>query len=215
MRTIGLIAEGHTDQVVLEQLLVGFFGDEVEVHPVQPQDAGPDANGTYAPGGWTVLFRFLREGGHREALQFNDLIVIHVDTDCADEVGFDVPQRDDPAGLAQAVEARLIEIVGVDFYAAHGHRVIFAVAVDEIECWLLPLLFESQKKKAAKTTGCLEAANHALSKRGEPRLSTGDSKDPKAYERLARRYRRRSTLSRLGPKNPSLHRFLLHLEETP
>ncbi len=133
MRTFGLIAEGVTDATVIQNVLIGYFAheDEPVVNPV-PVDVF---------GGWPFVLKRLREGVHREALQLIDYIIVHVDTDRCDEAGFGVSKRDAngqeraPAALFAAVAEHLSGLMGADFCAAHADRILFAIAVDETECY--------------------------------------------------------------------------------
>lgn len=217
MTTIAILSEGRTDQEVIEQVLRGFFerAEEPEIHKVFPPEVPP--LGEPHEGGWTVLKQRLESGYHRQALQFNDYVVIHIDTDVCEEPGFDVPRREpgggpehEPDALREATIERLVDWLGRDFYGKYGSRVLFAIAVDSIECWLLPLL-EDKPAKQRKTTGCRAAADAALARAGKPSLG--------AYERLryyaeaARPYRKRKTLMSKGPRNPSLAAFLRELAE--
>jgi hypothetical protein len=155
-----------------------------------------------------VLFDALRRGEHKKALQFNDIVVIHVDSDVCQKKGFDVPKVADPEKQAEVVEERLWSLLGGEFRRVHGHRVVFAVAVDEVECWLMPMIFPDQVREQGKTTGCLEAANMALVHQGKPSLQPASRKDPKAYQILARAFRNPNDLERWAPQNPSLGRFV-------
>jgi hypothetical protein len=210
-----------TDQAVLENILQGFFQqgeDEPIVNYVQPpRDATPRGSGP-APGGWTLVFRSLRAGDHRKALQLNDYVIIQIDTDVAEEPGFDVSHRApdgrtlSPEELIDQVKRRLIEVMDAEFYARHAGRIIFAVAVHSIECWLLPLLYEDEAAKKAKITGCLDAANRKLQRLNQPPLSTAGHKDLKSYKQASRDYaKRRALLARRG-ENPSLDVFVKDLE---
>ena len=160
MLTFGIIAEGPTDQTVIENILLGYFehqDDKPTINHVQPPRPL-----TETPAGWGHVFESLKQKHHEEALQFNDYLVIHIDTDVQEEPGFDVPRRDGGKELSVSdrvdrVIARLKQHMDGGFYQANAHRILFAIAVDTIECWLLPLLYGD--KKAAKTTGCLESAN--------------------------------------------------------
>ena len=212
MRTFGLIAEGETDQRVLRNILVGFFEDEDEepaMVPVQPK--------VDEAGGWTRVFNALKEGRHREALSYVDYLVVQIDTDVCDEPGYDVSRRDaegkphSPADLVQAVAARLTKAMGADFFAEAGSRVILAIAVDSIECWLLPLLFDQRAKKA-KVSGCEEAANKQLERRNEKPLSTRSNKFLHRYEAVSRPYTKRKVLLAHRAENPSLDLFVASLE---
>lgn len=218
MRSFAIIAEGVTDQAVLENILIGYFGDEDEpvvnhFHPPREPSDEPPA------GGWTLVLRALRRNRHVEALQTNDYVVLQIDTDRCEDKGFDVSTRApdgvvlSPEALVSKVRERLIHEMGLDFFARHGHRVLFAVAVDSIECWLLPLLYDSEPVKKAKTTGCLDAANWKLVRIKAAPLSTADGKhkDLRAYERASRDYAKRKVLLRHGDENPSLTLFLREL----
>lgn len=217
MTTIGILSEGRTDQMVIEKVLLGFFdrADSLEINaffpPVVPLPGEPEE------GGWTVLKRRLQDGHHRQALKFNDYLVIHIDTDVCEEIGYEVSRRDpstgielDPEPLREAAIARLVEWLGPDFYAKYGHRLLFAVAVDTIECWLLPLL-EDKPAKQRKTTGCAAAVNAALKRVGRDSLGKGNTL--RRYADEAAPYLTRKTLLAKGRLNPSLRAFLDELAE--
>ena len=95
MATFALVSEGITDQAVLETIIRAhcrcFAVDEVDVVPLQPmRDATDDARaGTY--GGWEQIFEFCSASDRIvEALSFNDYLVIHLDTDCAEHPNFGI-----------------------------------------------------------------------------------------------------------------------------
>jgi hypothetical protein len=214
MPSFGVISEGPTDFVVLKNLLEGFFrgyeGGTI-VNAIQPK-ASTD------PGGWTLVMRALREQEVRKALQFNDWVVVQIDTDVCEEVGFDVARVTDGnalqvVDLVEAVRARLLREMGPDDDAAA--RTIVAVAVHELECWILPLLFDrSEAASSAKLTGCLKAANDKLVASKAPRLSRADGtgKDPRAYKQATAEFRKRKVLVDAGTRNESLGLFVAQLE---
>ena len=216
MLKFGVIAEGPTDQTVIENIIIGYFQDEEEepvINPVQPPL--PTSAAPSPPGGWTLVFKCLQQGESQKILQFNDYLVIHIDMDVQEEPGFDVPTREDgielsPADRIARVIDRLRNDIDAAFYQTNSHRILFAVAVDSIECWLLPLLYNDNK--ASKTTGCLESANQALRKADENALSAGDKKFVRAYENASHGYLKRKTLLELRNKNPSLEIFVGSLD---
>lgn len=221
MTVFGIVAEGHTDQVVIEQILLGYFADqpgEPDVRYVQPP---LDTTGSHgAPGaGWTVLKTWLTGEGPRQALQFFDYLIVHIDTDVCDQPGFDVAKHDGQLGraltvpeLVERVRERLVEWIGPGFHAQYASRFLFAIAVDETECWLLPLL-SKQPKVRAKTTGCLTTANKLLTKANRPRLSRAAGKDPASYAREAAPFRKRKILLDEAPHNESLKLFVEDLAD--
>ena len=90
MLKFGVIAEGASDQAVLDNILTGYFDeDNLDITPIQPPPLPPGS-----PGGWTLVFDSLKRGDPQRALQFNDYVVIHIDADVQEEKGFDVPRRE-------------------------------------------------------------------------------------------------------------------------
>jgi hypothetical protein len=214
----GIIAEGPCDQAIIENVLLGYFQDEEEepaINYVQPPPA--TSARPVPPQGWTLVFENLQRGEPQKALQYNDYVVIHIDTDVQDETGFDVPRRERGKELSipervERVIARLRADIDAAFFQAHAQQIIFAVAVDSIECWVLPLLHTGNK--ANKTTGCLKAADMALRKANKNGLaSAAGEKFPPAYDAASRGYLKRGTLTSLGLRNPSLKIFLERLDE--
>ena len=208
MATFGVVGEGETDQTVIENILLGYFGRDADVNPLQPLPG--------EPGGWTLVLHWLVAGRAQEALQFNDFLVIQVDTDRCDDVGFDVSRQHPNEGrartldeLVQAVRERLIQAMGPTVYAAHADRILFAVTVHSIECWLLPLLV-SGKVKQSKVLGCLDEANHALRKAGREGLKAEKTYVTR-YRDESAPYRKRKDLMAKGPLSPSLGVFLAEL----
>lgn len=215
MPSFGVIAEGQTDRVVIDNVLHGFFADQDDdpiVNPVQP----PASHGEHA--GWNLVFACLERGDVVNALQWNDFVIIHIDTDVQDHAGFDVPRREGGRELiteeriANVIE-RLKRAIGAAACEQFGHRILFAIAVESIECWLLPLLYDD--KKAEKTTGCEDAANKVLRKANKDGLSGGGNKFPRSYDAVSRGFLKRKRLIEARVKNVSLDKFLQQLENLP
>jgi hypothetical protein len=212
MLKFAIIAEGPTDQTVIANILLGYFehlAEEPAINYIQPPRPLSER-----PGGWGHVFKSLERKDYEGALQYNDYLVIHIDTDVQEEAGFDVPRRDGGKELTVServnrVIQRLNQEIDNDFNRANSNRVLFAIAVDTIECWLLPLLCE--RNKVAKTTGCLETANRALRKANCDGLSAGANKFIDAYERASSDYRRHNRLMECHDRNPSLELFVNQL----
>lgn len=207
MPNFGIIAEGPTDQVIIDNILSGYFGDhdqEPVVNPIQP----PIPLGAN-PGGWDQVFKCLQRKDHELALQFNDFIIIHIDTDVQEESGFDVPRRIDNRELSvleriDKVIQRLKREMDAHFFEANGDKIIFAIAVDSIECWLLPLYHPENPEKIPN---CIDTVNKSLRKANKNALSAGKTKYVRAYEDASSPYRKRKILVSSVVKNTSFNRF--------
>ncbi len=219
MTTFGIIAEGVTDQIVIEGLLAGYFDDaeELDVRYVQPPYDDTDRGRAVGNAGWGMVFKQFETRAVLEALQFNEYLIVQVDTDVSEQVGFDVPRREGgreltPEELVARVIARLRALLGADAFDPHERRLIFAVAVHQIECWLLPLYYSDNKRK--KTTGCLDAVNHARKLKNERPLATADgSKNAPSYRDAARGFLKRKALLAVCQHNPSLAAFVKALDQ--
>lgn len=223
MITFGVIGEGVTDYWVVRHIIVGYFGEDAFVTGIQPPVRASGAErlpgAERPPGGWDLVFKSIAQGDHIEALARNDYVVIQIDTDVCEQKGYDVPRRDGGRELSvDELVTRVIEklkgMMGGDSYSKHAGRFIFAIAVDSVECWLLPLLYSDGR--VAKVTGCLAAANEALRRSDEAPLSEmgrrGVEKDLQAYKRVSRPYTKRKRLLELRDANPSLGHFVRQLD---
>jgi hypothetical protein len=213
MNAFAIVTEGITDYEVLKNILLGWFRDQ-EIEPVfnlyQPNPTATGDNAWQQFGCWENVLKYLEQGKHRDALEYADYLVVQIDTDQSEHVNFGVSQREnnqplEPHDMVERVVARLREIIGGIDVACYGDRIIFAICVREIECWILPLW---DPQKADKCEGCTIAMDRALSKANQATLN----KDPRRYAAASRGYRRRSDLLEDGSKNPSLKIFLGELE---
>jgi hypothetical protein len=212
MMDFAIVAEGYTDQMVLKHILLGFFGDAGEeplINFEQPLLDTTSQQAGYSPGGWDLVIKYFQQGKYKQALQLNRYLIVHIDTDVSESYG--VAKHQDgqeltPETLVAAVVERFRGLIDEDIYNRHGERFLFAIAVHSIECWLLPLVFDNDKK--AKITGCLEAIDHERRKDKLAPLSSGSGKNPDSYAALSRPYRKHKELMRHADANPSLRIFL-------
>jgi hypothetical protein len=220
MLSFGLIAEGITDFAVLENILFGFFKDsEPKIRELQPlRDATDDAARF---GGWVKVFEYCRSSKLLNDLQTSDYLIIQIDTDCCHETGYDVSPLDaqnqklTPDALAEKVEKQLKSVISAgisvnplltesEFWSNYGHRILFAVSVEAIECWLLPLHLEN--KMQADTNNCLAK----LSRKG---ILLG-AKKQRDYNNASAAFAKHKKLMVVYAKNPSLKRFVEQLFKT-
>ncbi len=209
--SFALIAEGPSDHVVLKYFLAAYFQDpNIVANPVQPSSA-------LIPGGWTEVLRCCSSPRIEAALVDNDFIVIQIDTDVCEDVGFDVPRRNvagvelAPDELADAVTTFLISRFLPGVYEKFADRIIFAVCVDSIECWLLPLYYNDGRR--SKTTHCLGSLNQQLSIQEQFSIDQAN-KQTIYYEKIMRKKKcgKRKTLEGIAADNPSLTRFIRVLD---
>ncbi|WP_019499423.1 hypothetical protein [Pseudanabaena sp. PCC 6802] len=166
--TFAGITEGITDQIIIENILAGYFNPDIDVNWLQPLRDTTDANRSSNYGGWSQVFEYCQSDDFKEAFQFNEYIIVQIDTDVSEE-HYDVPHRDcdgelSPEKLIENVITKFKSSIGEDFYSQNEDKIIFAIAVHSTECWLLPLYYSDKKK--AKIINCLSTLNQALAKKG-------------------------------------------------
>jgi len=217
MHDFALMTEGPTDHAILNNILLGYFKNQREpaVHREHPD---PQAEAAF--GGWTLLLQYLRDKKFRQAFQLNRFLIIQVDTDTSQDRGFDVPHQDEngPLSVVKLVEnviERLRAEIGEPDLATYAERFIFAVAVHQTECWVLPLWFSDAR--AEKITGCVATLGRCpnlrkkLTQKGF-RWIRAEEKDPRSYDEASRGFRKTNILHEEGRKNPSLALFLDDLD---
>ena len=215
MGDFAIVAEGITGQAVLKNVLLGYFKDqeaEPAISPVQPLDDATSEEEWRSYGTWHHVFKYLQAGLHREALQLNRYLIVQIDTDVSHLPGFDVPQHENGAPLAltdiiRRIRTRLETLIGSQDCTTYGSRILFAICVQSMECWLLPLW---DSNCADATNSCMFRLNTALT-RNNCHAINPSKKTPEPYRAASKEYRKRKVLLQEGRKNPSLEMFLQEL----
>lgn len=209
MMSFGLVTEGESDQVVIESILFGYFNDpNLEVimnHPLR--DATDQGRAT---GGWGNLREYCGSSKFRKTFETVNYVILQIDTDVSEEYGVSHREADfelTTEALVERTVSKLIEWIGPEVYELARDRIIFAIAVHQIECWMLPIYFND--KKRGKTSGCLNALNQVLPKREGFSIH---AKEYRYYERMSKHFLKRKDLDRYTPHNPSLKIFVEALE---
>lgn len=175
MASFALITEGITDQVFLEAVLGGWYKgveDEIEVNPLQPlRDITDEARQNQeSPGGWERVLEYCASLEHLgSALEFNDYLIVQIDTDCCDHVNFGVSRASD--GREKIIGELIDDVISVikgkmppQIINAGEGRIFFAVAVDSLECWILPL-YAYSKADSKRIFSCEKHLNQALNRK--------------------------------------------------
>jgi hypothetical protein len=213
MISFGLVTEGLTDQIVIENILAGYFNSpDLDIRQLQPErDKDNENKSTY--GGWTLVFNYCKSRDFKEALQFIDYIIIQIDTDVSED--YNIPKQDEkgeftPQQLIEKVIQKFRGASGDDFYRKYQQKIIFAISVHSIECWLLPLYYTDKNKKS-KFKNCLDTLNLQLPKKEKFRIDA-KAKNPEYYRIISKQYRKHKVLMKHYAENPSLKTFIEEIQ---
>ena len=203
--TFGLIAEGATDQAVLENILIGYFddleGDKIIINPIQPYKGE-----TF--GGWVLALDYLKSGKLEQSLAFNDYFIIQIDTDICEELEI-TPINEKEVNkiieFTETIKSKIIEnYIDEEVYKACSDRLIFAISVHSIECWLLPIYTKGKKK--TKIVKCLDVLQKELIIQ-KSRLNLKNKK-ARDYDRASSNFYKRKQLKKLYKEHPSFEIFI-------
>jgi hypothetical protein len=193
------IAEGITDQKVIDNILVGYCNDQdININWLQPSKVGKN-------GGHGEVTNYCRSRKFKAVFDLNEYVIIHIDTDISLRLG--VPHNDENGQpfssehLIEEVIAKLREEIGEDIYSQYAEKIIFAIAVHTIECWLLPL---HSKEAESETIDCLGTLSKVF-----PEMKK--KKDYKHYQKISIEYSENESLLKLYSENPSLKIFIEEL----
>lgn len=213
--SVGIVAEGVTDQLVIQNILLGFFKDrlaEQDIYFDQPPDMSAEAERF---GNWALVMTYLQQGRHRDAFQLRDYLVIQIDSDVSPLRHFDVPHTDPSSGetlpveyLVANIRQRLGEWIGADDLERYEGRFLFAISVHELECWLVPL-WENQRYRDA-ITNCTRRVQQGQRRANVRRPINKD--EPRTYDEASRELRKTKALKKAGALQASLGLFLEDLE---
>lgn len=205
MTSFAIVAEGITDQIVLERIIEQLCGDEeVEVNFLQPSRDNTDKHRA-AHGGWQLVFEYLRERTE-DALVTNDYLIVQIDTDCGEHPEYGLPLSShgvarDQLTLVDDASAILARLIGQDIFLERSAQIIFAISVHSLESWILLISHNDPSVMSG-----FDRLSRTMRRKNDIVLV----KTLEVYEILARRIKRKRLLE-LARQPHSLGVFLGHI----
>ncbi len=201
-----LACEGVTDQIVIENILCGFYKDyddlDEEIQALQPPfDATNKKQLEGEFGGWEMLLEYLSQKRFRDDVLNSEYIIIQIDTDISEHINFGVTQQNlSTEELIEKVIERLIAQIDSKeaFYEEYKSKIIFAISVHSLECWILPIY---KNFKNEKVSGCFETLQ-----RESKNIKV--TKSYKTYDKLTQDFLKHKKLMKLVLKNSSFQIFI-------
>lgn len=202
MASIGLICEGVSEINVMTRIVSKYLGDEVFVNPIEPEtkmENGALVQNGY--GGWQQVLSHCNDETVERILEYNDYLVVQIDTDACIQAGYDVNPLDE-TGLQKTAEmlygdvkARLLRKISEEVQERYSGRIVFAICMNEIECWLLPLYYSD--KNRCKTNNCIYTLNQALGKKNIGGIPDKEKNSPNArnvYNKILKNFKNKKSI---------------------
>ena len=207
---LALITEGASEHRILKHILQCYCLEEPEINQIQPQIVG---NKQVSVGGWREVLRFCenRESDLLEILKYNDYIIIQIDTDMCQISPFDVPKIDSlgqplsEEDLWFSVQQRILNALPVSI---PKDRVILAICIDMIECWLLPV-YATNTKHACRTSNCLNNLNKDLRRNNIHIITEKNSTEAhRTYDTILKSLRKRKDIEHCSSFHFGFQQFI-------
>lgn len=139
----GLACEGITDQITIENILCGYFENpnlNEEITYLQPFFDETDQS--RGKGGWKILLKYLASDRFQQDVSSCQFLILQIDTDIAEFLEIQNFQTLSIDVLIQEVIKIIVNKINQDqanFYEQCANKIIFAICVHSLECWLVSL----------------------------------------------------------------------------
>lgn len=154
---IGVISEGPADRAVITNILTGLTGIDIsDIEPLRPKDKRDETDKAISDplvfGGWGAVKEECETRKQIDeflAIEGQDFIVIHLDTAEADQYGITRPNKNDSTYCLELRE-RVISQINTWFNEDLSDQILYAIAIEETDAWILTIYEKKDSLKAAK-----------------------------------------------------------------
>ncbi|KAA6331642.1 hypothetical protein EZS27_019775 [termite gut metagenome] len=213
--SFGLISEGVSEHNIIKHIIARFLGDDnCRIRQIQPEVNKDGKQASY--GGWLGVLKYCREENFNNILSVNDYIVIQIDTDTSEEIGYDVKKTKENNVLKTGEELyndickRLLKNISAEKRREYADKILFAICFNEIECWLLPLYYTDRTK--CNTTNCIRKLNQKI----ELKIPDKDKNSPnaqRAYQKILKKLRNPEKIKACSEHNTGFRKFVEQLNK--
>ncbi len=186
----------------MTRILSKYLDDDVIVNPIEPEtktENGYLVQNGY--GGWQQVLAHCNDETVEKILDFNDYLLVQIDTDASIQKGYDVTPMDENGNpkevtvFFQDVKNRLLANISEEVQEKYEGRILFAICMNELECWLLPIYYSNNIR--CKTNNCLYALNQALGKKnlgGIPEKDKNCAFARNVYHKILKNFKNKNSI---------------------
>lgn len=162
-----MITEGVSENRILTYIIQRYLGDSAIINTIQPEIQGGKQASS---GGWTEVLSHMNDDVVNNVMSVNDYLVVQIDSDTCSQRGYDVDDKDENGQrvsdeeLCKRIKARLIKKLSEPIKTKYFDRIIFAICINETECWLLPVVWKDDPKRRCRTSNCIHTLDEGLKK---------------------------------------------------
>ncbi|MCR5453369.1 MAG: hypothetical protein K6F33_00070 [Bacteroidales bacterium] len=216
MTSIGLICEGVSEANMISHIIQRYLGD-VDVNTIQPKIVSGKQNNF---GGWLQVLDYCNDNELQKIFATNDYLVIQIDTDACIEKNYDVSQYNENNQkvsdeiLYERVVQRLKKNLSAQLIQKYSNRIIFAICINETECWLLPIYYTNEQKKRCATTNCIYLINQKLKQQNTntiPDKEKNSNEARQTYQTILKKLKKKKDIEDISQYNYGFKKFVEQL----
>lgn len=130
MISFGLICEGPSEHRIIRHITERYIGEDIVINQKQPEITSEKQVGF---GGWFNVLKYCTESNFNDILATNDYIMIQIDTDACEEIGYDIKLRKEN-GIAKSYEElyeeiipKILKNISEEKKANYDNKIVFAI----------------------------------------------------------------------------------------
>ncbi len=209
-----LITEGASDHWIIRHIVEKYFkGTNLFFRQIQPQMVNAKQS---SGGGWPEVLKYCkRDDDLREIFNTNDFMIIQIDTDQSQTKPFSISHTK-PDNTSKSIDElhydvleKLRGLINPEILKEFADKILFAICIHSIECWLLPVFYIDNHK--TKTQNCLETLNVAFRKKDIHIITPKNKNEPigkRAYESALKNWKRKHDILNSAKHNIGFKRFI-------
>lgn len=208
---IGIVSEGVSDYAIIKHIVARLLRDkDPNIIPLKPKQKQNGKQNGYCS--WRGVFNYISGSDDQklivEALHEGcDYVVVQIDTDVCEEYGVSHNQKTSET-MWNDVRDKLAEKVHEDFEKT---RLIFAICIDEIECWLIPFV-DNKVENCLNTDRCLNILNRDIRQIGGiDKNNKNCDAARKIYETILSKKKKAKEIIRCSQYNYGFRKFVEQL----
>lgn len=216
-----LITEGISEYRIMKHIISKYFKDyEPEINQIQPKVVN---NKQETIGGWNEVLKYCEREELNDLFIENEYLIIQIDSDksiikpfdvthtkIVPESGLNVNKTFDE--LYADIVAKLQSLINPHILQKYNDKILFAICIHSIECWLLPIYYTNVHK--TNTQNCTTPLNSELRRRGIHIISKGDkngSASIKTYDTILKNWKRKQDILDSAQHNTGFNNFISSL----
>lgn len=221
MTSIGLISEGISEHYIIKHIVERYLGeDDFRTNQIQPQIRLQGKQEKQdSIGGWLAVLNYCTEEKFKDILNYNDYIIVQIDTDTCELANYDVKRRNDDGSLRTDEELysnickRILKYIHMENNESFNGRIIFAICFDETECWLLPIYYTDKTK--CNKNNCIFKLNQKVTTQNLAAIPEKDKNSPKAvktYNAILKNMKKTKDITNCSQYNYGFKMFIEQLD---